>query len=209
MEAQVTEMPAIDFGLFGQFTGMVFGIGGIGVIIALYFILTYNSIVRTKNSVSESLSAIDTVLQNRYDLIPNLVEVVKQYAAHESGVFSKVTEMRAALMGKGNGATAERIAGEGDLQSTMKSLFAVAENYPELKANTNFLELQTQWSEMEDRMQGARRAYNGAVKDLSDKKQMFPSNIVAQMMTIPDFAMFEADEVAKTTHIDAKAMFNA
>lgn len=146
-------MDTLSFGLFGEFTNMLFGIGGLGIIVAIYFIVTYNSIISAKNSVSESLSAIDTVLQNRYDLIPNLVEVVKQYASHESGIFSKVTEMRSSLMSQGSTATADRFASENQLQSTMKSLFAVAENYPDLKASTNFLELQTQWAEMEDRMQ--------------------------------------------------------
>lgn len=202
-------MDTQTFGMFGQFTNMIFGVGGIAVIALLYGIVTYNSIVSTKNSVAESLSAIDTVLQNRYDLIPNLVEVVKQYAAHESGIFSKVTELRSALMSQGSTATKDRFTAENELQGTMKSLFAVAENYPDLKASTNFLELQTQWSELEDRMQGARRAYNSAVKLLSDKKQMFPSNVIAGMMTIPEFAMYEADEAAKTTRIDAKALFNA
>jgi LemA protein len=197
------------FGLFGQFTNMIFGIGGFGVIVGIYFIMTYNSIISAKNNVSESLSAIDTVMQNRYDLIPNLVEVVKQYASHESGIFSKVTEMRSALMTQGNAATPDRFAGENQLQSTMKSLFAVAENYPDLKASTNFLELQTQWTELEDRMQGARRAYNSSVKVLSDKKQMFPSNIIAQMMSIPEFAMYEATEEAKKTVPSAKELFNA
>lgn len=202
-------MDTQSFGFFGEFTNMLFGIGGLGIIVAIYFIVTYNSIISAKNSVSESLSAIDTVLQNRYDLIPNLVEVVKQYASHESGIFSKVTEMRSSLMSQGSTATADRFASENQLQSTMKSLFAVAENYPDLKASTNFLELQTQWAEMEDRMQGARRAYNGALKTLNDKKQMFPSNIIAQMMNIPEFAMYEATEAAKTTVPDAKEMFKA
>lgn len=200
-------MEAQTFGLLGQYTNLLFGIGGFGIIAALYLVITYNSIISSKNSVKESFSAIDIVLQNRYDLIPNLVEVVKQYASHESGVLSKVTEMRAALMSQGNAGTAKRFAQENQLQSTMKSLFAVAENYPDLKASANFLELQTQWSEIEDRMQWARRAYNAAVKALNDKKEMFPSNIIAGMMTIEGYAMYETDEVARTTRMDAKEMF--
>ena len=89
----------------------------------------------------------------------------------------------------------------------MKSIFAIAENYPDLKASNNFLELQTQWSEIEDRLQAARRAYNSSLKLLNDKKEMFPSNIVASMMKIEDFAMFEADEGAKIEKIDAKELF--
>jgi LemA protein len=96
---------------------------------------------------------------------------------------------------------------ENELQNGIKSIFAVAENYPDLKASANFLELQTQWSELEDRLQGARRAYNAAVKVLMNKKEMFPSNIIAKMMTIPEFTMFEADDSAKVEKIDAKELF--
>jgi LemA protein len=112
----------------------------------------YNGIIGTKNTVEESYSAIDTVLQNRYDLIPNLVEVVKQYASHETAVFQNVSEMRAKLM-HGHTPTEERFANENALFNGMKSLFAIAENYPDLKASTNFLDLQNQWGEMEDRLQ--------------------------------------------------------
>ncbi len=197
------------FGLLGETTNTLIGLGGIALIIGLYFIVTYNSIINAKNSTNEAFSAIDTVLQNRYNLIPNLVEVVKKYAAHEVVVFDKVSEMRASLLSNENKGSTERFAQENELQSTMKSLFAVAENYPDLKASTNFLELQTQWAEMEDRLQGARRAYNAAVKSLNNKKEMFPSNMVAKMMTLPEYAMFEADEAAKTANFSAKDMFNA
>lgn len=197
------------FGLLGETTNTLIGLGGIALIIGLYFIVTYNSIINAKNSTNEAFSAIDTVLQNRYNLIPNLVEVVKKYAAHEVAVFDKVSEMRVSLLSNENKGSTERFAQENELQSTMKSLFAVAENYPDLKASTNFLELQTQWAEMEDRLQGARRAYNAAVKSLNNKKEMFPSNMVAKMMTLPEYAMFEADEAAKTANLSAKDMFNA
>ncbi|MBP9780230.1 LemA family protein [Candidatus Gracilibacteria bacterium] len=182
-------------------------IGPILVITLLVLIGMYNSIISTKNKVAESFSAIDTVLQNRYDLIPNLVEVVKQYASHEAGVLGHVSEMRAKLVGTNGQANADRFAAENELQSTMKSIFALAENYPDLKASTNFLELQTQWSEMEDRLQGARRAYNASVKALNDKKEMFPSSIVAGMINIPAYSLYEATAEARTTQMDAKKMF--
>ena len=102
-----------------------------------------------------------------------------------------------------------RFTKENELQAGLKSIFAIAENYPDLKASTNFLELQTQWSEIEDRLQWARRAYNSAVKALNNKKEMFPSNIVANMITLPVYAMYEAEEAAKIDKMDAKAMFNA
>ena len=202
-------MDTNTFGFFGESLNFLFGLGGILIIGFLYFIVSYNSIINVKNTTEESFSAIDTVLQNRYNLIPNLVELVKQYMAHEAAILNKVSEMRAALISNPNKGTKERFAEENALQWTMKSLFAVAENYPDLKANTNFLELQTQWSEIEDRLQGARRAYNSNVKLLRNKKEMFPSSIIASMMAIPHYDMFEAEEVAKVEKIDAKTLFNA
>jgi len=123
------------------------------VVVVVYGIALYNGIIRAKNSVDESFSAIDTVLQNRYNLIPNLVEIVKQYASHESSILNRVSEMRAKLMSTPDKVSKERFAEENALQAGLKSLFAVAENYPDLKANANFLELQTQWSEIENRLQ--------------------------------------------------------
>ncbi len=146
-------METQTFGLLGQYTNTLFGIGGLLVILGIYFISTYNSIINTKNTANEAFSAIDTVLQNRYNLIPNLVELVKQYMAHEAGLINKVSEMRAQLLSNTNKASKERFAEENELQAGMKSIFAIAENYPDLKASSNFLELQTQWSEIEDRLQ--------------------------------------------------------
>ncbi len=202
-------MDTQTFGILGQYTNMLFGIGGIAVVALLYFVATYNSIIGTKNTANEAFSAIDTVLQNRYNLIPNLVELVKQYMAHEAGLINKVSEMRAQLVSGTDKWSPERFAKENELQAGMKSIFAIAENYPDLKASNNFLELQTQWSELEDRLQWARRAYNAAVKLLNDKKEMFPSNIVAGMMTLPALTLFEAEEAARVEKIDAKAMFNS
>lgn len=187
-------------------TIILFGIGGF---LAIYCISTYNSIIRTKNTANEAFSAIDTVLQNRYNLIPNLVELVKQYMAHEAGLINKVSEMRSQLLSNTNKTSSERFVQENELQAGMKSIFAIAENYPDLKASNNFLELQTQWSEIEDRLQWARRAYNASVKELINKKEMFPSSIVAGMMTLPALTMFEADESARVEKMDAKAMFTA
>ncbi|MFZ3233244.1 MAG: LemA family protein [Patescibacteria group bacterium] len=175
--------------------------------VALVFIGIYNGIVGAKNDAAESFSAIDTVLQKRYDLIPNLVEVVKQYAAHEAGTLTKVTELRSKLL-TNHDASPERFEQENALYTGMKSIFAIAENYPDLKASANFLELQAQWSEIEDNLLGARRAYNAAAKELQNKKEMFPSNIVAGMMTVPAYPMYEADEAAKTYRPDAKQLFN-
>lgn len=202
-------METQTFGLLGQYTNTFLGMGGIAAIIGIYFIVTYNSIINSKNTVNEAFSAIDTVLQNRYNLIPNLVEVVKQYMSHEASLINKVSEMRSQLISNGNKWSKDRFDGENELQAWMKSIFAIAENYPDLKASNNFLELQTQWSELEDRLQGARRAYNAAVKDINNKKEMFPSNLVAKLITIPEWAMFEAEVAARVEKIDAKSMFNA
>lgn len=181
--------------------------GGCILGLIIYAISMYNSIINTKNTVGEAFSAIDTVLQNRYNLIPNLVELVKQYMSHEAGLINKVSEMRAQLISSTDKSGTDRFAKENELQSGMKSIFAIAENYPDLKASSNFLELQTQWSEIEDRLQGARRGYNAAVKQLNNNREMFPSSIVAGMMTLPVYTMFEADEGAKAEKMDAKAMF--
>jgi LemA protein len=171
---------------------LIAAICGVGII--LYAISMYNSIINTKNTVGEAFSAIDTVLQNRYNLLPNLIELVKQYMSHEASLINKVSEMRAQLISSTDKSGSERFAQENQFQSGMKSIFAIAENYPDLKASANFLELQTQWSEIEDRLQGARRGYNAAVKQLNNSKEMFPSNIVAGMMTLPTYVMFEAEE---------------
>ncbi len=202
-------METQTFGILGQYTNTLFGVGGIVALVLIYLIATYNSIINTKNTAGEAFSAIDTVLQNRYNLIPNLVELVKQYMAHEASLINKVSEMRAQLMWSTDKWSTERFAKENELQAGMKSIFAIAENYPNLKASSNFLELQTQWSEIEDRLQWARRAYNAAVKELNNKKQMFPSNMIASMMTLPALTMFEAEEAAKVEKMDAKAMFNS
>lgn len=197
------------FWVFWEAASFVFGFGGLAMIAILFFIIQYNSIIRIKNKVGESFSAIDTVLQNRYNIIPNLVEIVKQYATHEREVFENVSKMRSELLANSGKWDSERFEKENQLQAGLKSIFAIAESYPDLKASTNYLELQTQWSEIEDRLQWSRRAYNAAVKMFQDKKEMFPSNIVASMMTLPFYEMFEAETAAKISNLDAKTLFNA
>jgi LemA protein len=145
-------------------------------VIVLWFIVVYNGLIRTRNQAKEAFSDIDVQLKRRYDLIPNLVESVKGYMAHEAGVFEKVTEARSQAMQ----ATGSAKAGaENQLSGALKSLFAVAENYPQLKANENFLSLQGELTDTEDKIQAARRFYNGMVRDLNTKIQAFPSNIIA------------------------------
>ena len=176
------------------------------VIFVIIIAWIYNKVISAKNNANESKSAIDTVFQNRYDLIPNLIEVVKQYASHEKDVLIQVTQARSNAM-SWQEMTKEKLQNENTLSWTMKSIFALSENYPDLKANQNFINLQNQWSEIEDRLQAARRAYNAAVKELDNVKQQFPSNIIAWMMTIEKYEMYEADENARKS-LDAKKLFS-
>lgn len=166
----------------------------IGIIALLIIVVAvmYNSLVRLNQQANEAWSDITVQLKRRYDLIPNLVNTVKGYAAHESGVFEKVTEARAnALSAQG---VAETARAEGDFQRTMKSLFAVAENYPDLKASQNFQQLQAELTDTEDKIQASRRFYNGVVRDFNTKRKVFPTNIFASMMGFrQDKEYFELD----------------
>lgn len=147
------------------------------VIATLAFIGTYNSFVTRKNRVEEAWADIEVQLKRRYDLIPNVVETVKGYAGHEKQVFENVTRARTAAMGA---TTASQQAGaESMLSGALKSLFAVAENYPDLKANVNFLELQRELADTENKIQASRRFYNGTVRDYNTMLQSFPSNVIA------------------------------
>src|SRR5258706_511436 len=149
------------------------------IILALVIIviLLFNGLVRSRNRVDEAWSDIEVQLKRRYDLIPNLVQTVKGYAAHESGVFEKVTAARTAAMNAGN--LNDKLQQENVLSGTLKSLFAVAEAYPDLKANQNFLQLQGDLTDTEDKIQAARRFYNGNVRDYNIKLQVFPTNVFA------------------------------
>ncbi len=146
------------------------------ILIVLWLVVAYNSLVRLRNRAQEAYSDIDVQLKRRYDLVPNLVESVKGYMAHEAGVFEKVTKARSQAMQASGVAKA---GAEDMLSGALKSLFAVAENYPQLKANENFLNLQNQLTDTEDKIQAARRFYNGMVRDLNTKIQVFPSSLIA------------------------------
>lgn len=163
------------------------------VIIVLGFWLMgiYNMLVRNKNLVNESWSGIDVQLKRRYDLVPNLIETVKGYAAHEKGVFEKVTQARAAAISAGG--VSEKGQAENALAQTIRSLFAVAENYPDLKASQNFQELQKNLNEIEAEIQGARRYYNGCVRDYNIAIQVFPNNVVSGMFGFTSRDFFELE----------------
>ena len=161
----------------------------------LWAIVTYNRFVTLRNRVKEAFSDIDVQLKRRYDLIPNLVNTVKGYAAHEKGVFEKVTEARARAMG----ATGmhEKAAAENMLSQTLKSLFAVAEAYPDLKASNNFVELQRELRDTEDKIQAARRFYNTNVMALNTMSENFPANIVGGMFGFKKEEFFELQEAGE------------
>ncbi len=165
-------------------------------VVVLYVIAVYNGLVTLRNRTEEAWSDIDVQLKRRYDLIPNLVSAVKGYAAHETGVFEKVTEARAKAM-SATGA-ADKGDAENILTGALKSVFAIAEAYPDLKANTNFLELQQELSDTENKIQASRRFYNGNVMSLNTKIETFPSNIIAGMFSFVKREFFElTDEDAK------------
>lgn len=162
------------------------------VAIILIAIFLYNSLIRSRNRVDEAWSDIEVQLKRRYDLIPNLVNTVKGYAAHESGVLEKVTEARTRAM---NAATpAEKSEDENQLSGALKSLFAVAENYPNLKANENFAQLQSDLTDTEDKIQAARRFYNGNVRDYNTKIQVFPTSVFANMLGFQKRNLFGIDD---------------
>jgi LemA protein len=146
----------------------------------VYVVLTYNTLVALRNHIQDAWGNIDTELKRRYDLIPNLVATVKGYAAHEKEVFERVTELRAKCM-KNQGPAKQQAADENLLVAALQNLLAVVENYPILKADQHFLELQRELVNTEDRIQAARRFFNGNVRDYRNKCQTFPSNIVASM----------------------------
>lgn len=171
---------------------------GVVVLIVVWGVYAFNRFVALTTRVKEAWSDIDVQLKRRYDLIPNLVETVKGYATHESGTLEKVTEMRTRAMN----ATAphDKAEAENMLTGALKSLFAVSENYPNLKANENFLELQRELSDTENKLQAARRFYNSVVTDLNQGVQMFPGNIIASMGGFKEadfFELSEADSAAK------------
>lgn len=163
-------------------------------VIILWFIGTYNGLVSRRNRVQESWSDIDVQLKRRYDLIPNLVESVKGYMTHERTTLEKVTAARTAAMGAKT--MAEHGKAENMLSETLKSLFAVTENYPDLKASQNFSQLQDELSDTENKIQAARRFYNSNVMDYNTKIQSFPPNIIAGMFGFKAREFFELTEAA-------------
>lgn len=165
---------------------------GVVVLLGIFVWATYNSLVTLRVRVDEAWSDINVQLKRRLDLIPNLVETVKGYAKHEKAVFENVTEARSAVMSaKGPKETAKA---ENQFEGALKSLFAVAEAYPDLKANENFVELQRELVDTEDKIQASRRFYNGGVRELNTKVQTFPANVVAAMFKFTNREFFDVDD---------------
>ncbi len=166
------------------------------VVLFLWIALAYNGFVSKVNQAKEAWADIDVQLKRRYDLIPNLVESVKGYATHESAAFENVTKARSAAMSAGT--PASKADAENQLSGTLKTLFAVAEAYPELKANQNFLQLQQELGNTEDKIQAARRFYNGTVRELNTAIESFPGNVIASNFHFSKMDLFElADEAAR------------
>jgi LemA protein len=174
---------------------------GVIVLIALWLVVVYNGLIKLRNQTDEAWSDIDVQLKRRYDLIPNLIETVKGYAGHEKEVFQKVTEARTQAM-QAQGAKKHAEA-ENMLSGALKTLFAVAEAYPELKANENFAKLQDELSDTENKVQASRRFYNGNVRDFNTKLQVFPTNLIGNTLGFKPYEFFEIEnaEERKTPEV--------
>ena len=175
---------------------------GVIAVVIFWAIFIYNRLITLFNRAKEAWSDIDVQLKRRYDLIPNLVETVKGYASHERELFEKVTEARTRAMGAQT--MKEHSEAENMLSSTLKTLFAVAENYPQLRASENFLELQREVRDTEDKVQAARRFYNGQVRDLNIKIESFPAKIVASLFGFKQMDLFEIEEAAAREPVKVK-----
>lgn len=167
----------------------------VAIVILLWGIKVYNGLVQLSNVKDEAWSGMDVQLKRRFDLVPNLVETVKGYAKHEEGTLEKVVAARSAISGAAT--QGDRIEAENNLTSTLRTLFAVAEAYPDLKANENFKELQGQLSTLENEIQMARRYYNGTVRDFNTAIQTFPSVLISRRLGYKEAPFFEAEEAAR------------
>ena len=172
----------------------------------LFGIFFYNSLIGKKNQVTNAFSAIDVMLKKRFDLIPNLVEVVKQYTTYEQGTLTKIVELRAKAT-SGNITPAEKAQLDSELSSSMKGLMVNIENYPDLKANSNFINLQTTWTESEEQIAAARRTYNATVTDYNNAIMMFPGSLFAGMLNFQPTPVLET-AAEERKNISAKQLFN-
>lgn len=172
------------------------------IVLGLWLVAIYNSLIKLKNQVDEGWSDIDIQLKRRHDLIPNLIETIKGYAAHEKQLFENVTQARAAALNAK--APAAMAQAENNLMGALKSLFAVAENYPDLKANQNFAKLQDELTDTENKIQASRRFYNGVVRDFNIKIEIFPNNLVAGLLGFKKREFYEVDSPTERQNIEVK-----
>ncbi|MEI6287989.1 MAG: LemA family protein [bacterium] len=167
----------------------------IAVIAIVWLITVYNGLIKLRNRTDEAWSDIDVQLKRRYDLIPNLVETVKGYATHEQGTLEKVINARNTAMASTG--TEAKAKAENELSSTLKSIFALSESYPDLKANQNFMKLQDELSDTENKIQASRRFYNGNARDFNIQMEVFPTNLIASSLKFKKYDFFQADEAEK------------
>ena len=181
---------------------MVVGIiiGAVVLLLILWFVISYNGFIRLKNEIEEAFATMDVYLKKRYDLIPNLVSTVKGYAAHEKETLQNVIIARNSAMSADS--VQARAQGENMLTDTLRSIFALAENYPDLKANANFMDLQKQLQTMETEIANARKFYNAVVKQFNTKCESFPSNILAGIFHFTKREMFEVDDVKERQNVE-------
>jgi LemA protein len=175
------------------------------LVVGLLAVVLYNSLIAKKNAVANAYGAIDAMLKKRHDLIPNLVETVKQYMNYERDTITRITELRAKAMDP-NTPPDEKTQLENQIGTALRSLMVQVENYPDLKANQNFLQLQASWNEVEEQISAARRAYNGAVTEYNNAVEQFPTNIFARMMDLSIKPVLEIPEEERK-NISAKELF--
>lgn len=168
-----------------------------GAVVALIGVVLYNGLVRSKNAVMDAWSNIDVALKKRYDLIPNLVSTVKGFAAHESGTLEKVIAARNAAISVPKGDINGQIAADQTLTASLRQVFALAESYPDLKANTNFLQLQGTLNEIEQNLENSRRYFNATVRENNNKVEGFPGVLIARNFGFSTFDFYEVDEASK------------
>lgn len=175
-------------------------------VVILFIVFSYNNLINKKNRVEQAYGSIDVMLKKRYDLIPNLVATVQEYAEHEKGLLTDVTRLRSQAMDAGEN-TAKRFEDEAALTQKLRTLMVNVENYPNLKANENFMHLQGTLHEVEEQLSAARRAYNASILDFNNAVEMFPSNIIAKEMKLTTKEMFEIPEEERQ-NVNVKDLFN-
>jgi LemA protein len=179
---------------------------GVALLLVLIIVGMYNNLIRKRNEVDNAFGGMDVQLKKRYDLIPNLVATVKQYATHETELLTKITEMRAKAT-SGNISTEEKIALDNQISAGMKSIMVAVENYPDLKASESFLNLQRTLNEIESQISASRRTYNAVITDFNNAIQTFPSNLIAGIMKLQRKEVFVIPE-AERQNVDVKSLFN-